>query len=477
MHTTAPHSQAGTPPPSAGSYATLDRLDDGFAPPDPSVSQETWLEAARTSSDPAMRAFHAELVLLAGGRTDIPALTQVLDRYHAVNNAVTASEVQAAERGWLDQVGSMIDRLDPVGPLLNAVQPHIADLVRSTGAGNTEWGASLQAVLDNPGTLSALRSGLRQGMLEGAKDLVVGTLSLAGKAVRYSADVGPLGHAGDWLRERTGLGVLDSVVPSADRGAAATAAMGDMAGKVGEYIGSVASDPGRLKGDIAGAISAQWDNLKGAHAAAAAQGPEAEARWWGETVGRVTFEVAATFVPVAGQVGKGTTAIRVAENAADVAGDAVRKIDRMTDTARAISLAERTTDFVAPLDVGTYKQLSARSVGDGLTPDHIPSFAAIRESIENQIGRKLTPTQLRELRNETTSIVYDTVMHQQHSRTYGGRNNRAQIASDALNLRGAAELDMRQIRPHLIEGGMAPDEIERAFAAIHDANVANGLYK
>jgi YD repeat-containing protein len=170
-----------------------------------------------------------------------------------------------------------------------------------------------------------------------------------------------VGQAGDWLRDKTGglTGVLDAVVPSAQRGAATSETLGKIGSAVSDYIGAVAADPGRLKTDIINAIDAQWSRLEASHAAAAAQGPQAEARWWGETVGRVSFEVAATFVPVAGQAGKVGTVARVADGAVDAArigdtvGDAARvadtvgdaaRVDEAGDAARAAQAADGATD-------------------------------------------------------------------------------------------------------------------------------------
>ncbi|MDY7097537.1 MAG: hypothetical protein SXU28_05310 [Pseudomonadota bacterium] len=307
-------------PPS--SFDRLDRLDDGFAAPPPDLTRAQWLEQARASTDPAMQAYMAELVTLAGGRTDDAALNQVIDRFQALQNASTAGEVIAAERGLIDQIGTMLSRFDPIDRLLDTVQPQVAALAREAGLGETAWGSSLQNVLDTPGTLGAFREGMRAGMLAGAQDLVVGTLELAGRAIQYGADTSLSGHAGDWLRNQTGQlpGFLDAIVPSAQRGAATSQTLADMGDAIGGYIAEVAADPARLPRDIMGAIDTQWSRLEASHAAAAAQGPEAEARWWGETVGRVTFEVAATFVPVAGQAGKGA---RIADTAADIADTAV----------------------------------------------------------------------------------------------------------------------------------------------------------
>ena len=95
----------------------------------------------------------------------------------------------------------MIDQLNPVSRLTDLVQPQIAEIARTVGLGNSEWGAKLQAVLDTPGGIAAFRQGFIQGVGKGAEDFVVGIASLAGRAVQYGADNTPLiGSGGDALR-------------------------------------------------------------------------------------------------------------------------------------------------------------------------------------------------------------------------------------------------------------------------------------
>ena len=374
----------GLPP---TSFDRLDRLGDALAPANPNQTRAEWLEQARTSTNPDMRAYFNELVTLAGGRTDDAALNQVIDRFQALENAVTASEVQAAERGWLDQIGTMLSRFDPIDRLLDAVQPQLADLARSAGLGETAWGASLQRVLDAPGSMSAFREGMRAGALAGAQDLVVGTLELAGRTLQYGADTSLAGRAGDALRGLTGAlpGVIDAVVPSAQRGAATSETLSNIGSAVTDYIGAVAADPGRLRSDIVNAIDAQWSRLEASHAAAAAQGPQAEARWWGETVGRVSFEVAATFVPVAGQAGKVSTAARVADGAVDAARvadsmvDAGRVAGRVDDAADAARMARAANGFV---DYGSLDSLGRPTgVTARITQDMIGTGTAANRNI------------------------------------------------------------------------------------------------
>jgi Bacterial EndoU nuclease len=221
-------------------------------------------------------------------------------------------------------ISKALDSINLTGKLQDFLQPQLAKLTKSAGLGKTEWGASLQKVLDTPGSAKAFREGINQGIINGGKDMVVGIATLAGTAAQYGADK-TLGGAGDALRGVTGKmpGWLDAIVPSEKRGNASDAALEKLGSNVGNYVSSRSQNPDLLTSDVKNAINSAWGSLKADHAKAAAQGPQEEARWWGETIGRVTFEVAATVVPVAGIVGK-----------ADKAADVARATTKLDDAAR-----------------------------------------------------------------------------------------------------------------------------------------------
>ncbi|MEN2425424.1 hypothetical protein [Chromobacterium vaccinii] len=131
---------------------------------------------------------------------------------------------------------------------------------------------------------------------------------------------------------------------------------------------------------------------------------------------------------------------------------------------------------VERLDVGTYGELAPRSVGDGLTPDHIPSFAAVKSNVEQQLGRALTPAEARELRNNTNALVIETELHQQISRTYGGRNTAVKIQQDSMDLGAAARADEAMYRERLYQHGYTEGQLNAAFQRLHEANQKKGLY-
>jgi len=128
------------------------------------------------------------------------------------------------------------------------------------------------------------------------------------------------------------------------------------------------------------------------------------------------------------------------------------------------------------LNVSDYATSAKNSIKDAMTPDHIPSFAALKKNLENILGRDLDPTELTQLRNEGTSLLYETSLHQKFSRTYGFRNTAEQIADDALDLFKAAQKDMDALRTPLKNSGMRDADIEKAFELIHQMNRKKGLY-
>lgn len=300
-------------------------------------TQTQWIDAARLSYNPQTRAQYDALVRLTGGRTDNAAIGQVMDRYYALSNARTASEVASAEKGWFDQISDTLNAWDPTNALIDMAQPGIAAAVRQSGIGQTEWGGHLQKILDTPGSAVAFRNGLRTGVINGAKDMVVSLAGMVGKTVQYSADKGVLGDMGDALRGVTGglPGWADAIIPSDERGARTDGTLQAMGSAVSAYLHNRSA--AQVGADALALIGKQWDGLKASHAAAAAKGPEAEAQWWGEVTGRTVFEVASTFVPVAGQVGKAGKVAKAGDaiadsvRAGDKAGDVIRSTGKLAD--------------------------------------------------------------------------------------------------------------------------------------------------
>lgn len=139
-------------------------------------------------------------------------------------------------------------------------------------------------------------------------------------------------------------------------------------------------------------------------------------------------------------------------------------------------LTGKITKLGEKLNVSDYAISAKNSIKDLMTPDHIPSFASLRKNLEDKLNRELTPSEAIKLRNEGTSLLYETSLHQQFSRTYGGRNTASQIAKDAENLFEAVQRDVEALRKPLLESGMSEQDIEKAFELIHETNRKKGLY-
>lgn len=328
------------------------------------LEQTRWIEQARVSTDPTTQNQYSQLVQIAGGSERTGDLLDAFGRVFRGEATLTAPVQQqitpgADGGGWTQWGGAVLDRLNPLNPLMNLVQPAIADLGRQADLANTEWGAPLQRILDSPQGFAAFRQGFNQGLLEGGQDFVTGVLELGGRAVQYGADNSPLGDLGDGLRGLTGQipGALNEIVPSSRRGDESNAALGRMGTSIGNYISSRASQPELIGQDISNGISRIWDSVKADHAAAAAQGPETEARWFGQLAGRVTFEVASTFVPIAGQVRK-----------VDAAADGVRVLDQVAAPSRGadeLADATRAGDEVADVARTAVRVENGRLIIDG----------------------------------------------------------------------------------------------------------------
>lgn len=133
------------------------------------------------------------------------------------------------------------------------------------------------------------------------------------------------------------------------------------------------------------------------------------------------------------------------------------------------TVAPNRTGNVVEGEVGRYQDLAQRSVKDGLTPDHVPSYAATRQAVDDA-GLDLSDSQLRALRNNTNCVVVRTCDHQAFSRTYGGRNNPTQIQTDAQDLRRAADADLDTWEPVWRQNGWTDVDVSNARRQVHEYN-------
>ncbi|HHA1669481.1 TPA: hypothetical protein ACOEF8_001429 [Enterobacter roggenkampii] len=167
----------------------------------------------------------------------------------------------------------------------------------------------------------------------------------------------------------------------------------------------------------------------------------------------------------------------------DTAGKAIKGAEKalkagdLETASKLINKASDEIQAVKPLDVGSYKELKDRSVvGDGLEHDHIPSFAAIRQAKENELGRKLTPAEEKNLYNNATAIEVPKDVHQAGP-TYGGKNTAAQVEKDALDLCGAECRDTDALRKNMLERGYDPKLVDDAIRQLKERNSQIGVTK
>ncbi len=113
---------------------------------------------------------------------------------------------------------------------------------------------------------------------------------------------------------------------------------------------------------------------------------------------------------------------------------------------------------------------------DKLTPDHIPSAAAIVANRQSWTrGKTLTR---KDVEDGTNTIVIREETHKEHSRTYGsGRNTPTQIKTDAKKLGKEFELDKAALEQPLKDDGHSPQKISAAFGKLNSMNESAGVYQ
>lgn len=132
-------------------------------------------------------------------------------------------------------------------------------------------------------------------------------------------------------------------------------------------------------------------------------------------------------------------------------------------------------DPVRELEVGSYKELKSRAqVGDGLEHDHIPSFAALKKAKENELGRDLTPSEIKKLYNDATVIEVSKDTHRA-GRTHSGKNTSAQIEKDAQDLCEAQKCDLDVLRRNLENKGFDRKSVDNAIQNVIDRNKGRGI--
>jgi len=131
---------------------------------------------------------------------------------------------------------------------------------------------------------------------------------------------------------------------------------------------------------------------------------------------------------------------------------------------------------VDELEVGTCRNLADRSKKDGLTPDHIPSFASIRARRERKLRRTLDDAEARVLNDTSNAVVVSSSAHQAFSRTNGGRNSKSQVEEDSYDPSAAFLRDLAVWTPILVQLGHSPQAVAVTFSALDELNRRSRLY-
>ena len=121
--------------------------------------------------------------------------------------------------------------------------------------------------------------------------------------------------------------------------------------------------------------------------------------------------------------------------------------------------------------VDSYGYLQEQSLPyDGISLDHQPSLASQIQRAEQSLGRKLTLSEIKELRKKTTAVAVPDDWHMNSSLTYGGRNTRTQIQMDATDPVSAAVRDSQA----MVDGADPANASDAAAAAREVRDRASG---
>lgn len=126
---------------------------------------------------------------------------------------------------------------------------------------------------------------------------------------------------------------------------------------------------------------------------------------------------------------------------------------------------------------GEAKSGRRERAGDELTPDHIPSRAAVCAAIAARLGRELTPEEVEHITRNTVTIGSPHSIHADSSPTYGGRNDEGRIGGDAVDLEAAFQRDAAMWQAMVVtEGILSATDAATAVQEAYELNAQLGIF-
>ncbi len=356
----------------AASSVVFNYLLTRFADPRPEIDPATGRPTARSLADQEARKNLVGTVIAGiaqGVGLDAPSAataaqieTENNDLRYRYANGISLEQARAnlatAKRQIADHPEDSADSQKAAA----ALQTYIAKLESEAVLKDASYAA----------VIGGLAKGAATGVYDGVASLVVGTITLAGDALQYSADHGLAGYGGDIIRDQFGNppAWLDAALPSGDRGQQTDAVLQAAGAAVADYAKTRALDPSLVTQDVTQFTASHWDELKGSYAAAQRQGAAAEAEWWGKVAGRATFEAAALLVPTS----KVVEAVNVARTA-----NAARAVEDAAAINRAAidALSPSNAKFVAKPAAVTEKEVAGDAANVAVSESYKDSLRAV----------------------------------------------------------------------------------------------------
>jgi DNA/RNA non-specific endonuclease len=220
--------------------------------------------------------------------------------------------------------------------------------------------AGFVTVAENVTPEQAFNVGVAEGVALSFESNALGVAEMALSTLQFGADESRFGYAGDGLRGVTGNlpKWLDAFIPSEERGEETIQYTAQLTENMAAYVTTRAKDPSLFREDMNKFFSEHWEELKDDHAAAVAQGPQAEAEWWGKMAGQAAVEIAMTAVAAADVVKVAKATAGFAKLALDAGVEfTTTKLNEVSAYAQELTSAANTATASETLSLTSYDEL------------------------------------------------------------------------------------------------------------------------